>query len=268
GEACTGIARLVATAMRAEGADEETIRNSFMAFDSKGLLHDGRSIDEAPKRELTASSAMLRRFGLDPAGDLSPTAVIRALKPTILVGATAKPGAFTEEMVREMAKHVEQPIILPLSNPNSKAECAPKEAIAWTEGRAIVATGSPFPDVEYGGRRHVIGQANNVFVFPGVGLGAIISEAHEVNDEMFFIASRTLADCVAQDRLEQGAIYPHQSKLREVSFKIACGVVRYASQHHLGRHIPEDRIESVVRKAVWDPKYIPIEAPEPAMSEI
>jgi malic enzyme len=265
GEACTGIARLVATAMGAEGAADEVIGRSFMAFDSKGLLHDGRSIAEPTKRELAASRELLAHYGLDPRGDLSAAAVIGAMKPTILVGATARPGAFTEEMIREMAKHVEQPIILPLSNPNSKAECSPKEAIAWTEGRGIVATGSPFPDVAYGGRRHVIGQANNVFVFPGVGLGTIISEASEVNDEMFFIASRTLADCVTPDRLDQGAIYPHQSMLREVSFKIACAVVRYASQHHLGRHVPEERVEALVRKVVWEPQYIPIEPPEPAV---
>jgi len=262
GEACTGIARLVATAMRAEHADEATIRKSFLAFDSKGLLYEGRAIEEPTKRELAASRETLKHHGLDPKGDLSPVAVIRALKPTILIGATARPGAFTEAMIREMAKHAEQPIIMPLSNPNSKAECSPKEAVAWTNGRAIVATGSPFPDVEFEGRKHVIGQANNVFVFPGVGLGAIVSQTSEVNDEMFFIASKTLAECVSADRLDQGAIYPHQSKLREVSFKIACAVVRYASQKHLGRSVTDDKVESLVRKAVWEPHYIPIKAPE------
>ncbi|MCB9849699.1 MAG: NAD-dependent malic enzyme [Phycisphaerales bacterium] len=263
GEACTGIARLIGTAMRAEGASEETVRCSILAFDSKGLLHDGRTVDEPNKVELTAPRDLLKHYGLDPAGDLSPTAVIRAMKPTVLIGATAKPGAFTEEMITEMAKHVDQPVIMPLSNPNSKAECAPKEAIAWTNGRALVASGSPFADVTYEGRRHVIGQANNVFVFPGVGLGAIVSEASEITEEMFFIASRTLAEFVSEERLASGALYPHQSDLREVSFKIACEVVRFASENHIGKAVPEDRIEDLVRSAVWHPAYAPVMQPEP-----
>ncbi len=258
GEACTGIARLVATAMRTEGATEEQIARSMAAFDSQGLLHDGRDITESFKKEFAISAEVMAYHGLDPKGDLTPTAVIRAMKPTILVGATARPGAFTQEMVEEMAKHVEQPVVMPLSNPNSKAECAPKEAIAWTDGRAIVATGSPFADVEYKGRRHVIGQANNVFIFPGVGLGAVVSEASEIDDEMFSIASRTMADCVSPERLDAGAIYPHQSELRAVSYKIACAVVRYARDKHIGRHIPDDKIESVVRNAVWEPDYVPV----------
>jgi malate dehydrogenase (oxaloacetate-decarboxylating) len=265
GEACTGIARLVATAMRAEGADETTIHRSMLAFDSKGLLHSGRDVTEPTKRELTADHDLLSHYGIDPAGDLSPTAIIRAVKPTILIGATAQPGAFTEEMVREMGRHVDRPIILPLSNPNSKAECAPKEAVAWTDGRAIVATGSPFPDVEHGGRRMVIGQANNVFVFPGVGLGAIVSEATAVTDEMFFIASRTLAECVGEERLALGAIYPDQSELRQVSYKIACAVVRHAGKENIGRSIPDERVEDVVKTAMWNPDYVPVRgyAPEP-----
>jgi malic enzyme len=147
---------------------------------------------------------------------------------------------------------------MPLSNPTSKAECTAEQAIQWSDGRAIVATGSPFADVEYAGKRHVIGQANNVFIFPGVGLGASISEAREVTTEMFHIASATLAKHVSQDRLDVGAIYPHQGELRRVSFEIACAVVRYASDHNLGRRIDPEAIEATVRAAVWDPAYVPV----------
>lgn len=145
-----------------------------------------------------------------------------------------------------------------LSNPTSKAECTAEEAVRWTSGRGIVATGSPFADVEYAGRRHVIGQANNVFIFPGVGLGTAIDEAGEVTTEMFHVASATLARLVSQERLDQGAVYPHQSELRSVSFEIACAIVRYASEHQLGRRIAAEDVEATVRAAVWDPRYVPI----------
>jgi malic enzyme len=258
GAACTGIARLCALAMKADGASEAAIRRALVAFDSKGLLHDGLSIDEPHKRELALPRAVMQEYGLDPNARLEPTDVIRAVKPTILVGATARAGSFTEEMITTMARYVERPIVLPLSNPTSKAECTPAEALRWSAGRAIVATGSPFDDVEFDGRRHVVGQANNVFIFPGVGLGAAIAEAREITTEMFHIASATLARAVSQDRLDAGAIFPHQSELRRVSFQIACAVVRYASEHDIGRRIRSEDVEATVRRAVWDPCYVPI----------
>lgn len=258
GEACTGIARLTASAMRSEGASDADVQRAILTFDSKGLLHTGRDIVEPFKREFAVSTEVMKHYGLDPAALLSPVDVIRAVKPTVLIGATAQPGAFTQEMIQEVGKHVERPLIMPLSNPNSKSECSPHEAIEWTDGRALVATGSPFADVSYGGRTHVIGQGNNVFIFPGVGLGAAVSEAREVTEEMFAIASRTLAGCVTPERLDAGAIYPNQDELREVSFRIACAVVKYASDNHLGRHIPDDKIEPTVRRAVWYPDYVPI----------
>jgi malic enzyme len=262
GEACTGIARLTANAMRAEGAAADDIARAIVVFDSKGLLHEGREIAESFKREFAVSKRALDSYGLDAHTDLDPVGVIRGFEPTVLVGATAQPGAFTKEMIQEMAKHVERPLVMPLSNPTSKAECSPKEAIEWTDGRALVATGSPFGDVLHGGRRHVIGQANNVFVFPGVGLGAVVSEARELDDEMFSIAARTLARCVSPERLELGAIYPPEDGLREASFQIACAVVRYARDAHIGRQIADERIEQTVRDATWYPDYRPIVAKE------
>ena len=258
GEACTGIARLVAGAMKADGAEETTIRRAIAAFDTKGLLHEGREIGEPFKRELALSRETMAHFGLSGRPSPSPVEVIQAVKPTILIGATAQPGAFSQEMITEMGKHVKLPFIMPLSNPNSKSECAPAEAIEWTDGRAIVATGSPFADVVYKGRRHVIGQGNNVFIFPGVGLGAVVSEAREITNEMFEVASRILADCVTQERLDCGAIYPHQNDLREVSFRIGCAVVKYAKDNHLGRNIPDDKIEDTVRDNMWFPDYVPV----------
>ncbi|MFH0981565.1 MAG: NAD-dependent malic enzyme [Planctomycetota bacterium] len=258
GEACTGIARLVTAAMKNEGAGDETIKRALVTFDSKGLLHEGRQIEEPFKREFALSKETMAYYGLSSKTGLTPVDVIRAVKPTILIGATAQPGAFTQEMIQELGRHVKRPVVMPLSNPNSKSECSPGEVIEWTDGRAIVATGSPFADVQYKGRRYVIGQGNNVFIFPGVGLGAIISEAREVNNEMFLIASRALGEFVSPARLEAGAIYPSQNELREASFRIACAVVKYASHHHLGRSIADDKVEKVVRDAMWYPEYIPV----------
>jgi len=258
GAACTGIARLCALAMRADGADAATVRRAIFALDSQGLLHDGRTMDEPHKKELSVPRAVMTELGLDLNAILSPLDVIRAVKPTILVGATARANTFTQAMLETMASHVDRPIVMPLSNPTSKAECTAEQAIHWTDGRAIVATGSPFPDVAHAGRQHVIGQANNVFIFPGVGLGAAIAEVREITTEMFHIASSTLARLVSQERLDLGAIYPHQSELRRVSFEIACAVVRYASEHDLGRRIDPDAVEAIVRAAVWNPTYVPV----------
>jgi malic enzyme len=260
GSACTGIARLTRAAMRQAGVDELTSRRAIAGFDSRGLLREGREIREPFKREFELDAQSLAFYGLDPGADPSPVEVIRAFKPTILVGASGQAGAFTQAMLEELAKHVERPLVLPLSNPTSKSECAPKDALDWTAGRALVATGSPYDDVDYQGRRHVIGQGNNVYIFPGVGLGALVSEAREIDDEMFSVAARTLSSCVSEERLALGALYPSQDSLREVSFRIACAVVRHARDAQIGKAIPDDEIEDTVRRAVWYPRYIPIVA--------
>jgi malic enzyme len=260
GSACIGIARLTSAAMRQAGATDHEIERAIAAFDSQGLLHAEREIKEPFKREFALSKESLEHYGLAQSPNADPVEMIRAFKPTILVGATGQPGAFTREMIEEMAKHVDRPAILPLSNPTSKSECTPEDALKWTGGRALVATGSPYDDVTYEGERHVIGQSNNVFIFPGVGLGGIVSETREINDEMFLIAAQTLASCVSDERLALGAIFPSQNDLRQVSFKIACAVVRSARDAQLGHVIPDDEIEATVRSAVWYPSYIPIVA--------
>ena len=255
GAAGVGIARLVRMAMREEGIEEESIYKSLVFLDSGGLLFEGRTISDPQKREFAMNAADMEEYGFEGAGPFDLLEVVKHVKPTIILGTTATPGVFTEEVIREMAKHRDRPIILPFSNPNSKCECSPQEAIEWTDGRAIVATGSPFPPVIYDDVTYMIGQGNNVYIFPGVGLGAILSETRQITDSMFLVAARTLADCVTSQDFESGSIYPDQSKLRNVSRLIAIEVISEAKRLKLGRLIPDDEILNVVDSAMWHPSY-------------
>ncbi len=270
GAACTGIHALLCAAMRSEGADEDTIARAHLAFDIHGLVREGSPSTDSQPGPLAASRAVLSHYHLDGLDDPgTPEDAIRCMKPTVLIGATATPGLFREAMLREMASHVERPLVLPLSNPTSRAECAPTEAIAWTDGRALVATGSPFPDVVHNGNRHIIGQANNVFIFPGLGLGSILSGLLEVPDEAFFVAATALARCVSDDRLQQGAIYPDVAALRESTVQVAAAVIRFANNAGLGHPVPDASVEEFIRDSMWYPEYIPMlpkgETSEPVM---
>jgi malic enzyme len=227
--------------------------------DSVGLVHDGAPIKDTQKRPFAMTAKERAEYGFKGEGPFDLLEVVKRVKPTIMLGTTARAGTFTEEIVREMAKHVERPIIYAFSNPTSKAECTPADAIRWTDGRALVATGSPFAPVEYNGQTHVIGQGNNVFIFPGVGLGAIVAETSEVPESFFMIAAKTLAETITPDRLEAHALYPDQSKLREISARIAINVVREAKRLNIGRMVPDADIEPLVRESMWYPDYLPYE---------
>ena len=156
------------------------------------------------------------------------------------------------------------PVILPLSNPTANSEAVPADLLAWTGGRALVATGSPFGPVDADGKRHLIGQANNVFVFPGVGLGAIVARAREVTDRMFLVAATVLADMVPAELLDQGALYPPLSDLRLISRMIAIAVAREARDQGVGRIMTDAEITAAVDGAMWMPAYTPKGSAHPA----
>jgi len=255
GAAGIGIARLVQEAMTLEGASNATVGGSIVMLDSAGLLFQGREHIDSDKQPFALTPEFMAQFGFADAERYDLETVIRHVRPTILIGTSGAAGSFTESAIREMAKHVPTPVIFPLSNPTSKTEALPADIVAWSGGRALVATGSPFKAVSYAGMTHVIGQANNTFIFPGVGLGVILSGAREVTDEMFLTAAQTLADQVTPERLAQGALYPKAAALREVSRAIAIRVIREARDSGIGRAYHDDQIEPAVDAARWYPAY-------------
>jgi malic enzyme len=255
GAAGVGIGRLMATAITDDCGDEFRARVAQVFVDSHGLLYEGRTLIEDHKHSFALPGGALADYGFSNRGEHDLLEVVARVKPTVLIGTTARPGIFSEGVVREMSRHVDRPIIFALSNPASKVECTPEEALRWTDGRAIVATGTAFESVRYGDKLQVIGQANNVFVFPGVGLGCILSKARVVDDGVFLVAARRLARLVSQDRLAAGAIYPDQSDLRIVSARIAEAVIQEVSRGPTGQAVGVDRTSDLVRGAMWYPEY-------------
>jgi malic enzyme len=256
GAAAIGIASLVARQLEAEGAGPDEIRDSIVLLDSHGLLHERRDIAD-DQRGFAMPADRLEALGLAAEGRSGdPVAVARAFKPTILIGTTAHAGTFTEALVRAVADGCREPIILPLSNPSANTEALPEDVLAWTDGRALVATGSPFPAVIRGGAARTIAQANNVFIFPGVGLGAIVAEAREVTDDAFLVAARELASQVSGSRRAAGALYPPIDELRIAARSIAVALVRHFRDSGYGRSIPDDQVEPAVDRAMWWPDYM------------
>jgi malic enzyme len=257
GAAGIGIARLLRLALLDLGMDDAATRRALVLVDSRGLVHDGRDdIDEAKRAlALPAGVAVGLGIGDDPPAGLE--AVIRAVRPSILIGTTGISGTFTEAIIRALAAGTEAPIVLPLSNPTSATEAIPEDILRWSEGRALVATGSPFGPVSYKGRTHEIGQANNVFIFPGLGLGAIVAEASAVSDRMLLAAARALSEQISDARLATGAIYPSVADLRRVSRAVAVAVAREAVASGLARMPVGDDLEGEVDRAMWWPGYVP-----------
>ena len=219
-----GIAELIAEAVVSEAGGTEKIsleqaREKIYLFDSKGLVVEGRP-DGFRGRRGTLQHHKLP-FAHAHAQETSFLSAVRDVRPDVIIGVSAQPGVFDEEVCKAMAEINETPCIFPLSNPTHKAECTAEQAYTWTEGKCIFASGSPFGVVEYGGRRFEPGQGNNAYIFPGIGLGLLCAEAQTCPSEVFIIAAQTLAGCVTESDLEVGRMYPPLSSAREVSAQIA-----------------------------------------------
>ncbi len=258
GAAGLGIARLMSQVMQRAGVAQDAIRAAIVMLDSSGLIFDGRADIHPDKRAFALPAAAMARYALPPASQHDLETVIRHVAPTILIGTSGMPGAFSEGAIRQMAARTRSPVIFPLSNPTSKSEATPADVLRWTGGRALVATGSPFEPVDFAGRTRQVGQANNVFIFPGVGLGAVVAQAREVTDSMFLVAAETLASLVKPDRISAGALYPRLADLREVSRAIAIAVAEQARQCGVARLPADQDVAQSVAAAMWTPDYRPV----------
>ena len=252
GSASTGIADLLIMAMVEDGATETDARGRIWLLDSHGLVHTGRT-------DLDHEKARFAQPAWDVVGDgaqgIDLLEVVRHTHPTILLGTAARKGAFSEEVVREMASHVERPVIFPLSNPTEKSEATPADLLRWTEGRALVATGSPFPDVEISGHATRIGQCNNMFIFPGMGLGVLASGARRVTEGMFLAAARALS-AVAPSRSDpQASLYPHVESVRDASRAVARAVAREAVRDEVAQRRDAQELAQRVDAMMWEPRY-------------
>ena len=256
GTAGVGIADQLRAAMVADGLGQEEAVRRFWGLGRRGLITSDmigtlRDFQVAYARPAEELNGWARK-----GGEIDLLEVVRRVKPTILVGVSTIAGAFTEEIVREMAAHVERPVILPLTNPTSLCEAVPEDLVAWTDGRALIATGSPFPPVMHGGVLHTIGQANNALVFPGIGLGTIVARAEHVSDGMLAAAAGAVA-ALTDVSAEGASLLPDVERIREVSQAVATAVAARAAAEGLARG-PVDQLEQRVREAMWEPIYRPV----------
>jgi malate dehydrogenase (oxaloacetate-decarboxylating)(NADP+) len=245
GEAATGIANLVVSAMVAQGTSPLAARRRCWLVDSQGLVTAARTSLPEHKRPFAHEHY--------PVNNLLEA--VRAIRPSALIGVAAVGGAFTETVLTEMARINERPIVFALSNPTSKSECTALEAYRATRGRALFACGSPFDPVIYESRKFVPRQGNNSYIFPGVGLGAIVSRTSRITDEMFMAAARTLASLVDDADLAQGSLYPALARVREVSARIAAAVAKVAFDKQLAGVPEPPDVLAFVRSHMYEPRY-------------
>jgi malic enzyme len=254
GAAGLGVTRQIKAQLADEGVRGDDQAAVVAVLDRNGLLvNDGKPMDDY-KRALAWSTERAVAHALAAPSDRGLLSVVSKFRPTVLIGVSGVAGAFDEAVVREMARHVERPVIFPSSNPSTSSEAVPADLYAWTDCRCLVATGSPFRDVDCGGRRYRVGQGNNVFIFPGLGLAAIAANARQVTDGMTKVASEALAAQVTEAERSSGLLFPSVSRLRDVSFEIAVAVVRQAVREGVAQ-VAFDDIERLVRQARWSHEY-------------
>jgi malate dehydrogenase (oxaloacetate-decarboxylating)(NADP+) len=245
GSAATGIADLISQAMTMDGMTIGDARARNALFDVKGLVVKSR----------TDLADFQKPFALDESPVPTFVEAVNQLKPTGIIGVSAVPKLFNQKVIEAMAKINQRPIIFPYSNPTSRSECTAEEAYRWTDGRAIFASGSPFPPLQVDGRTFVPGQGNNVYVFPAMGMAVFATEATRVTEEMFIVAAKAIAEQVARASLDIGLIYPPQSKIFEASLHVAARVAAYIFDKKLARVRRTDDIAALIRSRVYRPVY-------------
>jgi malic enzyme len=257
GASAQGISDLIVSAMAEEGLCQCEAVKQIWTVDSQGLVTRARPKLEDFKATYARETVECESYECKDRARISLLETVANVKPTVILGTSGTAGMFTREVIELMAKINERPIIFPLSNPTSKSECTAAEAVEWSDGRAIVATGSPFPPVTYKGKKHRIGQGNNAFIFPGVGLGISAGGVSRVSDKMFLEAARALASKVTEEDLNQSAVYPELSRIRECSLAVACATVKQAVKEGFADADILEDLEETLRQAMWEPKYLP-----------
>lgn len=255
GQAGTGIAMNIRAALKAEGLSDEEARKRIFAVDMQGLLLEGDPLLEGPQMPLAQCRSAVEGWKLDDPSRISLQDVVRNAHPTVLIGVTAQPNLFDEAILAETAKHSERPVVLALSNPTHKCECSPEAVWKATDGKGLVATGSPFAPMDWKGRTLQASQCNNMYIFPGVGLGALVCKATRVTDSMFLAASKAISAYVTSAQEATGLLLPEMKDIRDVSAAVATAVGIEARNAGLGRLLDDEQIAAIVAKAQWDPHY-------------
>jgi malate dehydrogenase (oxaloacetate-decarboxylating) len=256
GSAGIGIARLLVSVMQDRGLTEQQAYARIYAMGRNGLLVEGRPGVRPEQQDFARQPSDVHDWQLSSAGEISLADVVRNARPTVLIGVSGQGGTFTEDVVRMMAAYTDRPVIFPLSNPTSKSEATPQQLLDWTDGRALIGTGSPFEPANVNGRKVPIDQTNNSYIFPGLALGVISSQARRVSDEMIKTAALTLADLSPVRTL-----LPPLEDIRSVSRKVAIAVGRKAMQEGLS-DLDEDQFEAALQANIWEPVYVPYELEE------
>lgn len=252
-----GIGTQILNSMMKEGLSKKEAIVRIFTLDSRGLIiKDRKGLDDY-KKPFAKERAVIGRWKLKDSSRIGLEDVVKNAGATVLIGTSGHPRSFTREIIEAMCKNTERPIIFALSNPTSKTEALPSDIYEWSQGRAIVATGSPFPKVRYKDRLFRIGQGNNVFVFPGIGVGSIVSGAKEVSDDMISSAAYALCDEVKEGDLRDGCVYPKLKGLREISRLVAFNVARQAVRGGLAPKISDEKIMKRIESRMWIPRYLP-----------
>ena len=255
GSAGCGIAEQLIAVMVKEGLSEADARHRFFMVDRPGLLHDGMGELLPFQQKLLQPQQHVKDWASDANAGISLMDVVQHARPTILVGVSAQPGLFTEEIVKTMASYASRPMIFPMSNPTSRIEAIPEDIIRWTEGRALVATGSPFEPVTYQDREYPIAQSNNSYIFPGMGLGILAAGATRVSDDMFMAAAVALSESSPALTDPQGSLLPSLDDIRAVSRRIAMAVARQAQAEGLADKTSDDELERRIEQTSWESRY-------------
>jgi malate dehydrogenase (oxaloacetate-decarboxylating) len=257
GSAGIGIANLLLAAMKEGGLSDEEAHKQFYAVDRYGLILEGQTGLRPDQARYAKRKWDLKEWTLSNPEQVSLEDVVRNAQLTVLIGVSSQAGAFTEEIVREMAKHTDRPAIFPLSNPTSKSEAAPADLMKWTNGRALIGTGSPFPPAEINGKSVEFAQTNNSYIFPGLALGILTSRAKRVSDSMIMAAAKALAALSPTQKNKEASLLPPIADSRAVGLKVAEAVGKQAVAEGLAGVSDEKFFEKELREYVWEPVYVP-----------